>query len=82
MGCLDTGVEEIIISVMENFLSDAIEKEPIMEKFGETIDQTIKQYLGTINEAVKKITSNQIRNCKTNSQTKTSVVYGKLRGNL
>ena len=55
MGCLDTGVEEIIISVMENFLSDAIEKEQSMEKFGETIDQTIKQYLGTINEAVKKL---------------------------
>ena len=41
MGCLDTGVEEIIISVMENFLSDAIEKEQSMEKFGETINQTM-----------------------------------------
>jgi hypothetical protein len=60
MECLEKDVGKVVISVIENFISDAVGDKETAENFNEIIDKTIKSYLVTVFEMSKRLPETKI----------------------
>ena len=60
MECLEKDVGEVVISVIENFITDAVGDKETAENFNEIIDKTIKSYLVLVFEMTKRLPETKI----------------------
>ena len=60
MECLEKEVGEVVISVIENFITDAVGDNETPENFNDNIDKIIKSYLATVFEMAKRLPKTKI----------------------